>query len=322
MSQCGVCELDIVGESAEVLLPCSLCKRKYHKKCLKLTENDLRSATEPWRCTNCTRDRKLSTGSASSKSSAKSSVPSALSAFRKVFDEEQKTMKSFREDLAKKIENLFKQNAEIYTNVASALSEIKEIKAENVVLKERVVVLETRMIERDRIAELNAIEITNIPESITGDVYANASQILTYALNLDITEDAISDCYIVKPSKKAPRNVRDNARKPQGNIWIVRFTTARLRERVMNIVRAKGKEGDWNLRCIGFGDLDFRINIRERVSITARELFGHTKKIATDEGWKYVWMRNGRVHVRKHEKGRVFYINSSADITKLQHESE
>lgn len=60
---------------------------------------------------------------------------------------------------------------------------------------------------------------------------------------------------------------------------------------------------------------DCCIRVRERVSAYTRRLYGETRKMALEANWKFVWIKNGRVHVRANEEGRVFIINSSDDFS-------
>lgn len=315
MSTCGVCGVKVNRDEPRKI-SCVNCNSVNHLKCLKLSDSDLSSASTPnptWRCINCTsKDRRLSTSSSVSSVGGKRTIPkdTSLDAFRRVFEE--------------KVTEMNKNNAETNRVLESAMlllkelkEETREIRADNELLKEKTSQHESRWKEYDRVAELTAIEILDVPADIRGNVHRNASNMLTTALNIDVPEETIADCFIINMSNKGRKSRPNNQEKKRDNIWIVRFLTRRMRDRILDAVRQSGRDGRWNFNCKTTEDRDCNIRVRERISAYTRGLYAEARKAATELNWKFVWIKNGRVHVRVKEEGRVFLINSSDDLSQV-----
>lgn len=60
-----------------------------------------------------------------------------------------------------------------------------------------------------------------------------------------------------------------------------------------------------------------KVYINDNLSKQIKQLRWNTKKAATEKGYKFVWVHNGRVLVRKTEGAAVIQITSDRDLTKL-----
>lgn len=311
---CGICN-DTVQPTDKSSATCGVCKTVFHLKCLKLDNSDFSTEATPstkWRCGKCSK-RKLSTDSITATSGARllrsnsnsGSIIETLEAFRKTFEEKITLMTDTNNSTNKLLNN--------------AMTLINELKSENTSLKERISHLEHHAREQDRVSELTSLEVFDFPSEIEDDIYKNASEVLSSALNMDIPQSAISDSFIIKPSKGKKKQTQKNGQTGP-NIWVIRLTTMRMREMILSHVKANGRNANWKFSGITTKGTECAIQIRERVSGFAREMFRETKRAASTNGWKYVWMKAGRVHVRVVDKGRVFFVNSPLDIQRIKNE--
>lgn len=246
-SVCGMCNTKVPRDEPHKVT-CAECKSVNHLKCLKLSDSDMSSASTPnptWRCINCTsKKRRLSVGSSVSSRGSKRVIlrDTSLDAFSKIFEEQ--------------VSEMNKNNAETGRILASAMlllrelkEETKEIKADTESLKQKTFEHEYRWRAHDRISELTAVEILDVPSNIRGDIYSNASNMLTTALNIDVSEESLADCLVINMSSNAKKYKSNKPEKKRDNIWIIRFLTRRKRDRVLDAVRQRGRDGHWKFDC-------------------------------------------------------------------------
>uniref|UniRef100_A0A1L8DNH5 Putative phd finger found in protein n=1 Tax=Nyssomyia neivai TaxID=330878 RepID=A0A1L8DNH5_9DIPT len=313
MTQCGICQ-QVLSREEKDKVTCSVCKSMFHAKCLKLTPADFATATTPnptWRCVSCTsKERRLSIGSSSSQGNTKpkSATMAAIESFRGIFETEVKNMKEFREEM-------MTSTRKTSESVEKALSLIESLQAENRSLRQKVDALECQLREQDRLNELNTIELLDVPPEIDGadgTSYGDAANMLSTALNVEVTEVDVVDCYVINMQKRQ----NDGPRK-RGNIWVVKLGSRRMRDRVMESVRAGGREKGWRFPCETATSKSCVIRVRERLTAYTRGLYNEVKAVATTKGWRYVWIKHGRVHVRVRDGGRVSIVSSSSDLSKI-----
>ncbi|XP_055698192.1 uncharacterized protein LOC129798827 [Phlebotomus papatasi] len=315
MSFCSICNTKVAREDLSKI-SCSVCLSKFHLSCLKFTGDELKAvkaSAATWKCAQCmTKERRISTGSSASSVGAKkvgTAKNSSLDEFRRVFEVKMSEM----------TENNGK-TTKVLDKISCLIEQLKvdtnQLKKDAAVLKTKTEYCESRVKAQDRMSELCSVEILDVPADLKGDIYSNASHMLTTALNIDIPEEAIADCHVINLSKKKARNKSgDNVN--QGNIWIVRLLCKRTRDRILTNVRQRGRDGSWKLNCKTMEGRDCCVRVKERVSTYTRELYKNARGAAADNGWKYVWIRDGRVFVRKKEEDRVSVVNSSTDLLKL-----
>ncbi|GAB0100294.1 hypothetical protein DMENIID0001_163110 [Sergentomyia squamirostris] len=326
MSYCGVCKSTVQRGTSKI--SCSRCGGLFHTGCLKLSQSDFAKTTTPnptWCCVQCSvKDRRNSIGGASgglptqSDQASRRVVPSqsvaaSLDAFRQAFEKGMKDLNGFREDFSGGMADL----NEALSIIKDLKMEIVKLKTENESLQTHVCALEARLEDCNRVRELNAIEVSGVPDSEeSADPYTNAAAILSSALDLDVSVDSIADCQIIKPMRRTSGPQEGQS----GNLWIIRLGTKRLRDGILKAVRSKGKRVGWQFPCKLSDGRDCSVRVRERVTSQARRLYNAAKERARANNWKFVWIVNGGVLVKVGEGARVHVIKSISDIDKIANE--
>ncbi|XP_024893929.1 uncharacterized protein LOC112468811 [Temnothorax curvispinosus] len=122
-------------------------------------------------------------------------------------------------------------------------------------------------------------------------------------------------------------NVRAVARKPLPPVagdrllptsttssYIVTLASGAVRDTVMSKKRARRV---LTQREVCGGSSDRNVHVNELLPKDTYELLQHTKRVAKDKSYQYVWVRGGRIHVRHSDGEPAIKIDSAADIDKL-----
>ncbi|GAB0091670.1 uncharacterized protein DMENIID0001_065270 [Sergentomyia squamirostris] len=315
MSNCGDCKSKILRED-RMKLKCVGCHKFFHGACARVTSEEIKVISDrktPWKCLDCD-ERRLSfsvggagnggidLGSDSPLAESRTSLAAAVADVKKELDANLRTIKESAERLSKAIGTLDKLAKNCEQNSA------------------RIGEVDVRVCETERSLLLDTIEIHGVPErvkprdAVGGSVLA--AKILQSATGVELNGDVIDDCYIVK---KKNRQQESGSTTYGNNIWIVKFTGRKIRQMILCASREATKAGN-GLVCVSEiqGVHDFPVKICERISSNTRTLYSMARKYAQENGWKFVWIRDGRVLVKKsEEESRVYRLSSSKDLSKL-----
>lgn len=194
-----------------------------------------------------------------------------------------------------KYDELLKKNLEL-ENLCN------DLRTENIKLKE-----ETNKLSKDiRKVEKNLndkkIEIHGITERANEDINELVKTIGN-SFNLNINTEDIDEAYRVH--KKA--SIRKN------NPIIVSFSKKKDKEQFLLMRKNKSLFTDE----IGLSDTRSQIFINEYLPKQTKELLWNTKKLKNEKKYKYLWIKNGTILLRKHENSQVIVIDSQEDLDKL-----
>lgn len=306
---------------------CSNCEGVFHARCQNLKNSEAQtilSLNLGWTCSFCQvkggNDEKEipeRVAKDASSAAAKSSVPEdSIERFRKTFEQELQKLCANLLVTNKKIDDATVGVTETKSVVQELVKSIETLRGENENLKTRVSDLEARLHNSERLEELNALEIHGVPEVLEGDIHEKAGEILSSALGTEISINDISDSFVIKRSSKK-RVTRASTTESNGDILVVRFTTRRQRENIMRVARQKGKSTRGVLGTSTLAGEKFNVRIRERITFYTRGLLKEARDVAEKRGWKFVWIKHGRVLVRKKEKDRVYIVNSVVDLNNI-----
>ncbi|GAB0098566.1 hypothetical protein DMENIID0001_143130 [Sergentomyia squamirostris] len=315
---CSCCKQKILREDSDTA-QCGSCKKILHFQCFGLlttedvgTYKSLPHAQRALRrCVECAQRRRISLGR-----------PGSVSEMTPL----ERAVTDIRADIAKKFDDLDKKLNTILTELSNLRQENTDLRSEVDVLKQenefngkRIVDLESKLAERDRIAELTSIEITGAPECIETNIFSNASKVLSTALNIEVVDESIAESFVLKEQKRLAvgQTERQGQNGRRNGLWIVRFTSTRVREKVLDAVRSQGRSRGWKFPSATLEGQNCTVSIRERLSSHARSIYSSAKERATECGWSFVWVRHGRVHAREREGAPVRALRTLSDVSTL-----
>ncbi|XP_044753525.1 uncharacterized protein LOC123312958 [Coccinella septempunctata] len=179
-----------------------------------------------------------------------------------------------------------------------------QIKMENDLLKKEVFNLQVRLDIIEQNSRLNNIEIMDIPERKNE--------------NLNDVVNKIGECVgvVIEPKEissitRVPTRI---VNKPK-NI-VVKFVSKSLRDKFMSAVKAKrGDLGGRNgFKIDGLAENFF---VNEHLTTRNKVVFRSAREFAKRKGYKFVWVQNGNILIRKNETSRILQIQNEADLSRL-----
>ncbi|KAG8270403.1 hypothetical protein J6590_085783 [Homalodisca vitripennis] len=95
---------------------------------------------------------------------------------------------------------------------------------------------------------------------------------------------------------------------------VVKFVRRTDKEELMK--KRRGKKRDFSTRHLGL-TMDIPVYLNESLSPARRRLLAQARQLRKERGYKYIWLRNGNILLRKEEKAPVVEIRTQADLNGL-----
>lgn len=220
-----------------------------------------------------------------------SSIKNDMSDFRHSVD----TMSTMHDEIKKMVETLVKDNASLSKKCIVMNNTVTE-------LSERLNNLEQHLRESN-------LEIQGVPEFHNESLpifLQQCSKVVGYNLQ---TDDVIKCTRVAKQNKesKFPRAI------------IVKFKNVRIRDEFYSAVYRYNKSNPnekLNTSLLGIAGDRRPVFVSEHLSPTNKSLHAAARKKAKEMGYKFVWIKNGHVYVRKTVESKFILIknNSSLDL--------
>lgn len=181
---------------------------------------------------------------------------------------------------------------------------------ENESLKKTVLDLSVRVNLIEQNSRQQNVEINGIPENTAENLIKTVYQ-LSKSVSCDIKEEEVLSA--VRVRKLDPEN-----RNPRAVIVNLRSTHSRdvILTSVMNFNRANPSK-KLNSNHLGYGGPAKPIFVSEHLSPLNKQIHAATRKAARDKGYKYVWVRDGRILIRKADGEQAKQIRSLEAVALL-----
>lgn len=175
---------------------------------------------------------------------------------------------------------------------------------ENNTLRQKVSTLEARIDEMEQYSRRNCVEIHGIPTHPTENVIDVVKKV-GVALNFPIDETMVDACHRL--------HSRDQSDRPPG---IIVKMVRRLD--VEGLLAKRRVKRNLNTTDIGLNIPQAKvIYINESLSPARRHLFNLARAAKRDKGYTFLWVRGGKIFMRKADKMPVKVIATPADLEKL-----
>lgn len=235
------------------------------------------------------------------------------------------------DDLKIYIRDLFQSQIEGIREAINSLT--NTIKAQNnriEQLEARVILLETRpeethtcspaiesivtqlqrdIAERDQALLSNDLEISGCPEVPN----ENCTQIITAIarkIGVEIDEKDIVSAERTGPPRRATQDYTQARPRP----LTVRLTRRATRDTLLQAARIRR---DLNTESLQLPEPPRKLYINERLSKRNRQLFQKAREISRENGFKYVWIREGNIFVRQEQGKQRYRIRNEMDLLTL-----
>ncbi|CAH1646776.1 unnamed protein product [Spodoptera littoralis] len=337
--QWGCCSNEI-EPSGSRYLKCDTCTKLYHYACLSIKESPKKSGSrKSWKCPTCvsstpriSRSDSTPIKSVSTIRANKRQATEALSPVLPEFNKDdirsiiQEIIKQELRDMLKQI-NLNITNT-IYRELAPIKEEIQElkksmdfindsfedIKKEQNQSRENMIKMnievQGRLNSLEQQSRMCNLEIQCVPENKRENLFSIVTQ-LGRVVNCNIKEQDIMHC---------SRIAKANTTRARPRSIVAQLATPRIRDHMLASVNKYNKNNPQNkLNCshLGFAGEKFPVYVAEHLSPANRALHAATRIKAKEMNYKYVWIRNGKIFVRKTEGSDYILIRSVNGLEKI-----
>lgn len=341
---CATCKKDII-KSQQVL--CAICKAVHHPACVKLASTDLTRYLD-WQCPTCRvmqpRENSLAGANAQSSttsSSTASSTPRAskrpaigspvtdlspthnnntecksdgslVVQIERMLDSKLNELKDsltaeFRRELktvSAKYDHLELSHAQLSDEHNLLRKEFDTLKKKSDADGDKISDLHSLINKQQQLARLSNIEIVGLPETTHESAVELAVKIASHAgVQLQCTQ--IESAHRVQPMRKIEGRPRP---------IVVKLQSRTLKDQIISGLR---KTKGITTRDLGLGGVDRRFFVNEHLTPENKQLFNAIKSRAKDKSYKFVWVRNCNIFLRKNEESPVVAINSLKDLQKI-----
>lgn len=304
---CDTCERPI--KETDKSVTCGICSKIHHIKCVsvKSTEyNDMKKNKTKWVCFD-----KHNCHSNLNKSIVKSKELNKVQNINDVdFDnmnmnEMLKTLFHSQQFISNQIDDFAKKQNQLINDNKELKQQVKKNCFKTTQLESKVIELESELndIKQEKLA--NQIVISGIPK-IPNEKLAEVLVKIGGKLEVNIKEDEIISAR--RMEKSATESINYTAP------ILVTLRNVQLKTELLQKQKTLGKLITDQIQLEPKGKM---IYINEFVTEHTLRLFAKTKKAALEKNYKYVWIQNARVLIRKIERGKIIKISSDLDLDQI-----
>lgn len=200
------------------------------------------------------------------------------------------------EDVLKKLTIQEKQLDLCLQKIEAQAQEISGLKKENEMLHREISDLQ-------QYSRVNCLELHNYPVEKNEDLVGVVKSVGS-ALGHPISEQLIDNCHRL-PSRKG------DSKSPPA--IIIKFTRRIDKEELLRKRRIKR---DFSTRHLGLAS-DIPLYLNESLAPERRRVLALARRIKAEKGYKYLWIRNGKILMRKIDGQAVIVLETESDLSKL-----
>lgn len=333
VKKCAGCLKTIT--SGRKSITCYLCERYYDLSCCGLSDDIYRkmnrSSRATWRCPTC--QARLRTGGDNTNTPirAKESGPglpalddvvpdmesiknvirsTVESVVQEVITKELKPIKTelvLLTDIQKSLGYVSNELDDIKVSLSKLKDENSSLLKENEKLKATVGDLSARVCLLEQHSRENNIEINGIPENKEENLHKTILQ-LGSTISQTISENEILSCTRVRkldPTSNRPRSI------------IVKLPNSKTRDCILAAVAKFNRSNPsdkLNSKHLGYGGSKSPVFVSEHLSPHFKSLHAEARKLAREKGYRYTWVRNGRIFIRKNDTSPAKQIKDKESL--------
>lgn len=317
--QCEIC-IEIVNRENPGIQCGASCDRFFHGKCVGLNNKQLDSLRMDgisWSCPDC---RSLGATAGSRRSLAPpSGIPSPPTT-RFLSTTNESVSNSDLMDAMKGIYSELKEIKEQHISLTNSvtfcsdkvsdfeekLNRITEwmratdkILKQNATLQESVESLESRLDRLEQSARVNNVEIQGIDEKPSENLLDVVQKIGDY-IDFNVVPEKVQ--HIHRIQSKNPKNKTKSI--------ILQFSNRKYKEDFLAAAKRKRMRRDDGSPRMQIAGLSEGFYINEHLTLSNKILFRETRTVAKNKQYKYTWVKDGMIFVRRDDTSRIIHIKS------------
>lgn len=309
---CGRCNDVLTGSGELDATCCSVCAQRYHFECNTLSENSWRTygptRRGAWKCSSC----KDGNVPAASKPPLKQlNIPITIEDLGKRFVEMEtnltEKLSEFTDSLnfyGDRIDELAKTIKTIETKNLLIEKRLTTQEAENIELKSRVKDLEGLLRQQEQREHACKMEITGLKNSAIDEVELVHKMVEFAGLKNENIQ--------FKAEKVVKKPKDDQSGNTQVSI-VVQFKTEDIMSNVLSKIKA-GKVYNKLGEIIQSGD---KVYCNEYLTPYYKKLLFEAKRVKIDKKYEYLWVKKGKILLRKQNGSKVETLICNNDLSKM-----
>lgn len=318
MNKCSKCDLQT---SPQDQLACSQCNKVFHYLCVDKTEENFRkmgTRRNAWKCIDCKPNTlKIQTSNEGEKNVSNVNMDEFMTEIRGLVAD----MNAKMCNTDKKMDEMMGKFDEMKRSYEMILAKQKELEQENAVLKKST--NEMKEIYEDKIdmlenrSRISNIEIKNMPET-QGEDTVKIVEMIGKAIGIDnIREGDIQVALRVdsfnKEKEKGKRAIIVHmGSRYLRNKWLTAYKT-------FNSKKPGEHRKSLTTQLINKNLPDLPIYLNEHITVKRKILLNETKAFARAKSFKYVWVKDAYILIKKNDnEKKVFKLSSNTELEELK----
>lgn len=185
------------------------------------------------------------------------------------------------------------------------VSKVNKLEKENEILKKQMSELDARINNIEQFSRSNNVEIQNVPEKSSENLYQVLDRIGSF-INMPIEKSMIDHI------TRVPTRETNRAK----NI-VVRFVSKTTKDNFISSFRKRRIDSGEVAAGLSIPNVSDRVYVNDHLTLHNKILYKQTRSIAKEKGYKFAWVQNGKVLVRKDDNSRILQVASDADLQRL-----
>lgn len=182
---------------------------------------------------------------------------------------------------------------------------IENLKIENENLKGEVCHFKTKLNDLEQYSRQNNLEIQGVPEKRNENLFDIVHKITDF-LSVPFNPNTIESVHRVKAFKPgSPKNI------------IVKFLSVKSKDAILAAGKNKRASSTAANRALCVDNISNNLYINDHLTTENKLLYKRTREIAKERGYKYVWLKNCNIFIRKEDASRVKIIKSFDQVNSL-----
>ncbi|XP_022824502.1 uncharacterized protein LOC111355019 [Spodoptera litura] len=221
-----------------------------------------------------------------------------------------KPIKDQMENMEKSMAFMNQQYEDLLKKYTASEKNLKELRKENSEVKGFVSDFSSRLIQLEQHTRANNVEIQCLPEKRQENLMEIVSQI-SKVVKSGIRDDDIKYC--TRVAKQNSNNTRPRA-------IVVQLASPRCRDQLIAATVKFNKlnpDNKLNTTHLGYTGTKTPIYVAEHLSTTNKALHAAARIKAKETGYQFVWVRGGRIFMRKAQESEHILIRDMDTLNKL-----
>ncbi|XP_063634819.1 uncharacterized protein LOC134805444 [Cydia splendana] len=243
------------------------------------------------------------------KQELENTVKEITSSLSKTIADHLEPIKAEIKEMKQSMDFMSSQFDDMEVEIGNAKKKMAEMETENRNLKSTVADLTQHINNLEQQSRTNNLEIQCVPENRKENLYTIINN-LAQTVGCDINS-SITNC---------TRIAKQNTESARPRSIVVQLASPRARDALLAAVLKFNKANPQDkLNCahLGFSGITSSVFVVEHLSPANKKLHAAARHAAKDKGFKYVWVRNGRIFIRKTDESEVIYIKNIEILNKL-----